>query len=389
MNASLFSRPFLVLCLQFLLVSTVVALFFPLQAYVKGLGFPDGIVGFLLGADALSALILQPIITPLITAVTAKRWILSGTIVLAAALILEGTLLDPFGFVAARLLQGCGFIAVVSGIMVLFVEVIPKSMSGRAFGWISLIRLTPYAAMPFVYDTFGVAPQRLGPILQWSSGGCAVLSALLLLLPSSANTAEKTPVRPAVFPYAQMIRALFDRALFPIFSAVTLLYAGYSAVFFFLKGYGAVNGLSTIGLFFTVATLVMMAVRAVGGKWFDRWNKRTANVWALVVCSVASGMIPMSKTMPSLIPLAVLCGIGWGIAMPLLNALIFDGSSPETAGLNQNLALLMLQAGFFLGPLAGGHLLSLGGYEAVFLGAAAMTAIAASVLYRRRDTSHV
>jgi len=387
MNPSLFSKSFVVLCLQFLLVSAVVALFFPLQAYVKSLGFPDEIVGFLLGADALSALMLQPFIMPLITAVTAKRWILSGAVVLAAALVLEGTLIDPFGFVAARLLQGCGFIAVVSGIMVLLVEVIPKAMSGRAFGWISLIRLIPYATMPLVYDAVGVAPERLGPILVWSSAGCAVLAALLLLLPSSANGAWAD--RRTVFPYSLMIRALFDRTLFPMFAAVTLLYAGYSAVFFFLKGYGAANGLSTIGLFFTVSTLVMMAVRVAGGGWFDRWEKRSANAFALILCSAASGMIPASKTMPPIIGLAVLCGIGWGIAMPLLNALIFDHSKPETAGLNQNLALLMLQAGFFLGPLAGGHLLSFNGYNAVFFGAAAMTTAAASVIYRRRGRTHV
>ena len=386
MNPPLFSMPFFVLCLQFLLVSTVVALFFPLQAYVKGLGFPDGIVGFVLGADALSALVLQPFITPLITAVTAKRWILSGTILLAAALILEGTLIDPFGFAAARLIQGCGFIVVVSGIMVLLVEVIPKTMSGRAFGWISLIRLIPYATMPLVYDAVGVAPERLGPILRWSSVGCAVLAALLLLLPSPADVAGAR--RRSVYPYSLMFRSLFDRTLFPMFAAVTLLYAGYSAVFFFLKGYGAATGLSSIGLFFTVATLVMMAVRAAGGRWFDRWDKRAANAAALTLCGAASGMIPVSKTMPSIIGLAVLCGIGWGIAMPLLNALIFDGSKPETAGLNQNLALLMLQAGFFLGPLAGGQLLSFGGYEAVFFGAAAITAVAAPVIYRRTDRTH-
>ncbi len=387
MNPLLFSRPFLVLCIQFLLVSTVVALFFPLQAYVKGLGFSDGIVGFLLGADALSALILQPFITPLITTVTAKRWILAGAVVLAAALILEGTLLDPLGFVAARLIQGCGFIIAVSGIMVLFVEVIPKAMSGRAFGWISLIRLIPYAAMPLVYDALGVASDRLGLILQWSSAGCVLLAALLLLLPSSADVAKTG--RPIVFPYSLMIRSLFDAALFPMFATVILLYAGYSTVFFFLKGYGAANGLSTIGLFFTVATFVMMVVRAAGGGWFDRWDKRSANACALAICSVASGILPVSKTMPSIIALAVLCGIGWGIAMPLLNALIFDVSRPETAGLNQNLALLMLQAGFFLGPLTGGQLLSFGGYEAVFFGAAAMTALAIPMIYRRSGEIHV
>lgn len=66
--------------------------------------------------------------------------------------------------------------------------------------------------------------------------------------------------------------------------------------------------------------------------------------------------------------------------MPLLNALIFDLSQPETRGLNQNLGLLMLQCGFFLGPLAGGWLLPRGGYPLLFGAAAGALVLAAGLV---------
>ncbi|WP_051328308.1 MFS transporter [Desulfatirhabdium butyrativorans] len=378
MKDSLFSWSFTVLCLQFLIVSTLVALFFPLQAYMAGLGFSDGTIGFLLGGDALSAFILQPFITPLITAGYARRWILAGSIAMAIALILEGTLTNVFGFIAARLLQGVGFICIVSGIMVLLVLCIPKTMSGRAFGWISLLRLLPYAAMPAIYDALRLMPQNLDVVIRWASAGCVLIAALLPAL--NRRITDASPASRQVMSYAVMARCLFDSKLFPVFSAITLLYANYAAIFFFLKGYGLSKGMASIGFFFTVATLVMMAIRLAGSQWFDKWNKYRANGAALLLCAMATGMIVASSTLPVLIAAAFLCGVGWGIAMPLLNALVFDMSAPQYAGLNQNLALLMLQAGFFLGPLIGGKLFSAAGYPAVFIGAALMGALAATCI---------
>jgi MFS family permease len=387
MKDSLFSRAFTVLCLQFLIVSTLVALFFPLQAYMAGLGFSDGTIGFLLGADALSAFILQPFITPLITAAYARRWILAGSIAMAIALILEGTLTNAFGFIVARLLQGAGFIGIVSGIMVLLVLCIPRTMSGRAFGWISLIRLLPYAAMPAIYDALRLMPKDLGIVIRWASMGCALIAALLSVLPR--RIADASPSSGQVFSYTVMARCLFDRRLFPVFAAITLLYANYAVVFFFLKGYGLSKGMASIGFFFSLATLVMMVIRALGSRFFDQWNKHRANAASLLLCALATALIPAASALPLLITAALLCGTGWGITMPLLNALVFDLSEPQHAGLNQNLALLMLQAGFFLGPLIGGKLPSAAGYASVFLAAALMAALAAVCIEWARRGNHV
>ena len=48
-----------------------------------------------------------------------------------------------------------------------------------------------------------------------------------------------------------------------------------------------------------------------------------------------------------------LLGLGWGVVMPVLNALLFDRSRPKLRAFNTNLGLQMFQGGFFVGPLAG------------------------------------
>lgn len=377
----LLTRPFLLLCSQFLAVSTIVALFFPLQEYLTSLGMPAASAGFILGADALAALIVQPFITPLITARTARRWLLAGALILALALVMEGGSRGEFAFTAARLLQGTGFICVVAAIMPLFVLCIPREMSGRAFGWISLVRLVPYAVVPLLFDLFKVAPSALGGVIRWSALLALLAGALLWLLPRFPQ--EQEPARGTSF--AGIRSSLADRNLLLLFVATVLLYAGYAATFFYLKGFGRSVGLANSGLFFTFATVMMMLVRLFGGSLFDRFDKRRMNMVFLVLSAAGTALILSATSSGILLALAVVCGIGWGVVMPLLNALIFDLSQPETRGLNQNLGLLMLQCGFFLGPVAGGWLLPRGGYPLLFGAAAFALLLAAGLLLAVRD----
>jgi MFS family permease len=53
-------------------------------------------------------------------------------------------------------------------------------------------------------------------------------------------------------------------------------------------------------------------------------------------------------------------GLCIGFIMPLLNALLFDVSPPHLRGVNANLALFVMDAGFFLSPYAGGAFIASG-----------------------------
>lgn len=383
MTSSLFSRPFLLLCLKLLTISTVASLFFPLQGYLASLGIPASAAGFILGADALAALLLQPFFTPFITARTARRWLLAGSLLLALALLLEGTVTGAVGFIAARMLHGIGFICMVAALMPLFVLCIPREMSGRAFGWISLLRLAPYAAVPPLFDLLKIAPADLGVVVRWSALLALATAALLWLLPRFDQ--ESAPPVPERDSFKGVRQSLADTNILLLLLASALLYAGYSMVFFFLKGFGSAQGLLQTGLFFTVATVMMMAVRLLGGPLFDRFDKRRMNGASLAFSAVAVALLSCAVNSWWLMILALLCGLGWGVCMPLLNALLFDISPVELRGLNQNLALLMLQAGFFLGPFLGGLLLGQGGYLAVFVGSGLLFSGAAGLVFAVRN----
>jgi MFS family permease len=378
MTTRLFTRPFVLLCAQLLAISTIVALFFPLQLYLASLGIPEHMAGFIIGADALAALIVQPLITPWVAARTARRWLLAGCALLAAALLAEGTVTQAGAFTAARLLQGAGFICIMTALMPLLVLCIPREKSGRAFGWISMIRLVPYAAVPPLFGMLDIAPDDLGFVIRWSALLAVIPALLLAFLPAFAQ--EAAP--PAAAPLSSIRQSLQDRSLRRLLAATLLVYAAYAITFFFIKGLTAHAGLAGSGLFFTLATLVMIVVRLVGGPLFDRYDKTRMGAAALVLSAAATAGLPLCATTTALLIVAVLCGLGWGVGMPLINAIAFAISPPAAQGLNQNLVFLMLQGGFFLGPLLGGVLLDHMGYAPVFAAAGLLMLLAALLVFK-------
>jgi predicted MFS family arabinose efflux permease len=170
-----------------------------------------------------------------------------------------------------------------------------------------------------------------------------------------------------------MLASLRCPAVFMLLLSALLFFCGYSGVFFYLKRFGAVRGMANAGLFFTIATVIMILARLFGGWLFDRCNKVALCVAALLAVTVSYALLPLCASSRELFLLAGLSGLGWGIAMPLQAAIMFDVSTPQARGLNQNLLIVMMQAGFFLGPLLGGWTISLCGYAVLFASLAAAT----------------
>jgi MFS family permease len=98
---------------------------------------------------------------------------------------------------------------------------------------------------------------------------------------------------------------------------------------------------------------------------------------------VASGYVILANTSGPLLfySLGVLLGLGWGVAMPLFDALMFDISPTRFQGLNINLAIEMVDGGFFLGPLMGGMVLSWSGYGSLFYVCSAVSLLALVFLF--------
>jgi len=97
----------------------------------------------------------------------------------------------------------------------------------------------------------------------------------------------------------------------------------------------------------------------------------------LAVCHVLVSFIRDSSMF---LILAAIFGVLWGVGIPLMMALLFDVSEERFRGLNMNLSLVMMQAGFFVGPLIGGFILTEWGYGMLFLSCGVLNVAGAILL---------
>lgn len=374
--SGLLSPAFLAINLQFALVTAIAALFFAFSGYLQQLGVSPATAGFIISADALAALIVQPLISTLVHSGTARRWLFGGSLLLSAGLFMLGHVTTVPLLVAARLAQGTGFICVLASLITMLVRFIPPGMSGRAFGWVSLVRLIPYAVIPLLFDLLAIAPSSFGALLN-AAALVALVPVLALLLPMSRQPGNPEDSRPPGL--SGMAASLRCCSVLLLLLSALLFFCGYSAIFFFLKQYGLSLGIANTSLFFTIATSMMIAVRLCGSWLFDRYNKALLCAAGLLLVAACYGLLPLCGSSRMFFALAGLSGLGWGIAMPLQAAAMFDISAPSTRAMNQNLLIVMMQGGFFIGPFAGGQLIARFGYTALFASLAA-TALAAGFM---------
>ncbi len=373
----LISPGFVAINLQYALVTAIAALFFAFAGYLQLLAINPASTGLILSADALAALILQPLIAPIVHWGTARYWLVAGSCVLAGALLILSQVTSVPLLVLVRLLQGSGFICVLSALMTLLVRYIPAEMSGRAFGWVSLVRLIPYAVIPCVFDLFSIPPAAF-PALLMLAAVVALGPILLLLLPAARLAEREAPLPPPG--WQGMVASLRTPAVSMLLLSSLLFFCGYATLFFFLKQFVVARGIGSASFFFTTATLVMIVVRLLGSWLFDRFSKVGFCALGLVLVALCYGLLPNCASRQGLMLLAAGIGLGWGVVMPLQAAAMFDASVPAARAMNQNLLVVMMQGGFFLGPFLGGQVLAHLDFSFLFSFLAGLTLFSALLL---------
>ena len=386
---TLLTRGFVSLNILFFVACAAVSSFFYLQQHLESLGITPARAGLIISADSVAGLFLQPIMAPFLHERNARPWMAGGTVVMAAALLCYGGAHSLSALLAVRIVQGAGFVCLVAAIMAAMVAYIPPSMSGRAFGFVSLIRLVPYAAIPPLVTSLTVSHVSFPAVLAGFSIVMLLCAPIVLLMrPSSPASGHNDPGRVGFKGLAENLR---NRSVCLLFAANLLFFSSYTIVFFFIVGFGRYVGIGQASLFLTIATAVMIGVRLFANPFFDRVNKLVVSSACLV--GLAAAFVALVHARGLLFyGLAAVFGLAWGAVMPLLNAIIFDISAPRFRGLNLNLTLVTMQGSFFIGPLLGGIVLGAWGFSVLFYLCSALalfTALLLMKVYAQQGGAHI
>jgi predicted MFS family arabinose efflux permease len=367
---SLLTNEFLALNAIMFLTYCNIAVFFQFQTYLGTLAIDQKDSGALIALFSLSVLVLRPLISPFLNPANARRWMMISCASVLAALLTYNLAHTFWSMAVVRLAHGIAYVVLATAALSKLVGCIPKNRSGQAFGLISVITVLPYAIVPPILEPLCRLAGGFLPVLNLSALLMAPTFALLFFVKKHDGDASGLTGKISVTDVKENLK---DSRILSLLLLSLVVWTTFTPVFYFLEGQGKTIGILNPGWFFTLSTVAEIAVRLVGGSLFDRGNKSLALAGSMGL--LGAGFIAMASVNGAYMfyALGIFLGLGWGLAMPLLNGLMFDLSRPRFRALNSNLAMEMFQCGFFLGPLAGNVVLVKWGYAEMYYLCAAVT----------------
>ncbi len=375
-GSSIYTREFVLLNVVLCLASAVMALFFSFHEYLLSLGIDPRWHGFLIGADAVTGIVVQPLLSPYLHGGNAKKIAAAGICLMAVSLALYNFALTVPTIASVRILHGTGFILLVAAIISLFASYIPPQRSGESLGIISITRLIPYAVIPPAVVFFVGRSCSFISIVTVAAG-----IAVFFLLPLACVRLTVTREgREKTLGFKGLTEDLTANSVRRVLAVNLVFYSAYTSLFYFFRDFGAARGMKNPGFFFTFAMAAMIIIRLAGSRYFDRVRKAQVSAACMAILAVCHIILSFSAGSTAFLVLAAAFGVLWGVSIPLLMAFLFDISEARFRGLNMNLSLVMMQAGFFLGPLVGGLILARWGYVMLFIFCGFLNAAGAAML---------
>lgn len=359
-----------------------ISVFFSFYDHLRTLPIDPADYGVLIGVLAAVALIVRPIISPFFHAGNARSLLFLGTSLAVASLAAYSLAGSFWSLFLIRIFHGISFAVVGTALMTLIVEVIPKNRSAQFFGYIAVVTLIPNTLVPPFLPFLGKVLGGFNNILLAFAALTLLMFPLVWSVDKGSGEENKKP--PSALTGREILEDLRDPQVLLLLMAMLMLYCGNALIFFFLDGYGRSLGIAYAGVFMTLSTIGEIGIRVVAGSIFDRWDKMRLSIGTLVGLALSYFVLAHLSGVVMFCVLGLLFGLGWGIAMPVFNGLMFDVSKPRFRAFNINLGLQMFQAGFFLGPIFGAPLLAKWGYGMIYNLCAAMSLLAAILMFLQR-----
>ncbi len=373
-SGRLFTKEFVALnCIAFLSNANM-AVFFQFHQYLSVLAIGEEWFGTIIGLFSIAALVVRPLVSPFLHDGNLRFWMMTGTAGLVLSLWGYSWALHLWSMVLVRIMHGITYVVVGTAFTAILVRFIPPSRSGQAFGLMTVIMLLPFAIVPPLLDCLTAQFGGFVGVVHGTAFFMVLIFPLTLMVTRPAAGIERRAHH--FIGLREFMEDLRNYRVSLLLLLMLLLYTGYAPVFFFLERYATGRGIESAGLFFTISITTEIAVRVVAGSLFDKINKILLAVLSFLAIGIGYVVLSGLSGPGMLYGLAVFLGLGWGVVMPVLNALMFDVSSPRLKGFNANLGMQMFQAGFFVGPLIGGAILTHGGFRGLYYFCAACSFLA-------------
>ena len=380
---SVFTFEFLALCLVIVTAFCNVSVFYSFYYYLGVIEIPVIWRGFLVGLEPMAAFGLRLFVLPWLHVRNAYGVIMVSLVLLVLVSCSYLWVTTVTAMIVLRIIHGAVFVLVSSAVIFLMVNFIPPEKSGQGFSALSIAIMLPSALIPPVTEALLPHVRNAADIYAGVSIFSAV--AIVLMVALRKRIAHKLSGMDAVLMRRLTLTEIRDNfrqhAVAILLVAMLFIYLTHATFFYFMKNLSLQTGVGNVGVFFTVSMVTMIAVRLFGAAMFDRVNKLRLLMIVLVLLVLCLIALPNVSTLSGYYLLAVVYGGTMGIALPILNALIFSASAPALRGLNTSMGMFTIDAGYFITPYLGGMLITLGAdFGTLFYVAAGFTLLCLALI---------
>lgn len=362
---TLWTFEFIILFMLAMCSNSYIAVFYSFEHWLTTMGLSPNWRGLLLSAMFFMVMVGRPIASVWVTRHSALPVLAVSIIINSFAMFSYSYLETPYAILLLRMAQGLALAAFSSSVVSILVGCFPKGQSARGFALFSLTLLLPYAVVPLVSERLLTFVGGEGKLYAWA--GLMGVPALCMVWPLGRAIAKHDVNHvSSVLTLASLGHSLRHSGLGWVYLAGTFFGCTTILVMCFIKGLAQVNGASP-SIFFAVYSSLVILSRLLSGNHLDTLPRIPiihACVVFLVVALLGFALGPAWM----FVLMSCLYGLGLGLLYPLLAAIIYDGSSPETRSINSNMMMLTFDCSAAMAPLMGGLVISAGfGYSGVFL----------------------
>jgi MFS family permease len=325
-------------------------------------------VGVVVGAFAVTGLLLRPFAGRLADHRGRRRTVLLGSLLVATSGFLYLLPLGIPGLIFARLVLGAGEGTVFTAGSAWIVDLAPEGRRGRVIG---LYGLAVWAAL-------SIGPLLGELVLNVSSYTFVWLCAgITPLVGATIAIRLPDPFRP--LPRTERNPLIASEALRPG-AALALASIGYATLAAFvilhLDARGVGHGATVFGAF---ATMVVLT-RLVGGDLPDRVGPTRVAITAAVVEAVGLATIGMAQSLTVALAGALTMGVAFSLLYPSLSLIVVSRVPDTRRGAALGTFTAFFDAGIGLGAPLAGLIAAVASYEGAFLASAFLALVSSATI---------
>jgi MFS family permease len=340
-----------------------------LPRYIHGpLDSGDLAVGVVIGAYAVTGLLLRPVAGRLADTRGRKPMVLAGAMLVGLSGFLYLPSLGIAGLIVARLVVGAGEGAVYTAGSAWIVDLAPEDRRGRVLGLYGLAVWGGLSIGPLVGE---LLLDLGGYTAVWiAAGTLPVLGALIAL-------SARDPFVPLA--HAEPHPLIAPEAVAPGF-AIALASFGYAAVATFIVLHLEARGVGHGATVFAAFAATIVLTRLVFGDLPDRMGAASVAIVATLGEAVGLLLIAVAHSLPVALAGGLAMGAAFSLLNPSLMLIALGRVSQQARGAAMGTYTAFFDAGVGLGAPLAGLVAALTDYEEAFLFAAAVCVASALMI---------